>query len=247
MKFREFGTKGNKPIMLLHGGGLSWWSLKPHIQALKNDYFIIAPTIDGHGDDSQTTFTSIEECADKIVNYINDKLDGKLYCICGLSIGAQIAAEVLSRKVNIAHKAVIESGLFCPMQYVASMAKPMYGMSYGLIKQKWFSKYQAKALYVPEEMFEQYYEDSCKMSKESLINMTISNSTYSIPKNIKNSEAETLIIVGGKELSAMKKSAQLLHDTINNSTLTIIDKNSHGELSLKTPDKYIKMLLDFLN
>jgi pimeloyl-ACP methyl ester carboxylesterase len=28
MKYKEFGNKKSPTIILLHGGGLSWWSLK---------------------------------------------------------------------------------------------------------------------------------------------------------------------------------------------------------------------------
>ena len=70
MKFRTFGSKENKPVLLLHGGGLSWWSLQSHVDALADNYYVIAATIDGHGDDFGTIFTTIESCADKIIEYI---------------------------------------------------------------------------------------------------------------------------------------------------------------------------------
>lgn len=36
MKFREFGNKEKPSIILIHGGGLSWWSLKPIIARLES-------------------------------------------------------------------------------------------------------------------------------------------------------------------------------------------------------------------
>lgn len=247
MKFKTFGNKDNKSVMLLHGGGLSWWSLQEHIDALKDNYYVIAATIDGHGDDAETTFTTIENCTDKIIEYINTDLNENLYAIGGLSIGAQITVEVLSRDANIAKKAIIESAMVTPMKMVSAMVKPMYGMSFGLIKQKWFSKYQSKALFVPEDMFDNYYEDSIKMSKKSLINMAISNSNYTLPDSLSKSNVQAIILVGSKELSAMKKSAALLNKAISKSSLKILDRHGHGELSLKTPDKYTKLVTDFLS
>ena len=44
-------------------------------------------------------------------------------------------------------------------------------MCYGLIKKRWFVALQAKALNVPDELFETYYEESSRMTKESLINL----------------------------------------------------------------------------
>lgn len=38
MIFKEFGNKDNPVIIFLHGGGLSWWSLKPQIEELQNEY-----------------------------------------------------------------------------------------------------------------------------------------------------------------------------------------------------------------
>ncbi len=246
MNFRTFGNKENPSVMLLHGGGLSWWSLQKHIDALKDEYYVIAATIDGHGEEASTTFTTIQSCADKIEAYIGLSPYNELYAVCGLSIGAQIAVELMSRKKDIVKKAVIESALVYPMKYTAMMIKPMYNLSFGLIKKEWFAKYQAKALFVPDDMFNQYFEDSKLMSRESLINMSMSNSTYTLPQGLAQSEAEAIIFVGEKELPIMKKSAKLLKDTIAHSRLSTVKNAGHGELSLKYTHKYIELVSEFL-
>lgn len=245
MKFKEFGNKSKPVIIFLHGGGLSWWSLKPQIEALKKDYYIVTPIIDGHGDDWKKTFKSIENSAEQLIDYIEDNFNGKVYAICGLSIGAQIVVEVMSKERTITENALIESALVYPMKMVTKLTIPMYNLSYGLIKKRWFAKLQAKTLYVPDESFESYYLDSSRMSKESLINMTISNGDYSISPTLLNTQAKALILVGEKELSMMKKSAKLLHDTIKGSTLKVIKKSGHGEISLVQTDKYIDLILQF--
>jgi pimeloyl-ACP methyl ester carboxylesterase len=83
------------------------------------------------------------------------------------------------------------------------------------------------------------------MTKESLINITKSNGIYSVPAALCNTKAKTLIIVGGKELPIMKKSAVLLHDTIKGSQLNVIDKYGHGEISLIHPREYLDLLEQF--
>ncbi|WP_246578320.1 alpha/beta fold hydrolase [Clostridium frigoris] len=50
MIFKEFGNKNMPVIIFLHGGGLSWWSWNPQIEFLQNDYCIVTPIIDGHGE-----------------------------------------------------------------------------------------------------------------------------------------------------------------------------------------------------
>jgi len=59
MIFKEFGQKGLPTIILLHGGGLSYWSLNNVVKNLVDDYHVITPILDGHGDDWDNTFISI--------------------------------------------------------------------------------------------------------------------------------------------------------------------------------------------
>ena len=123
MLFKEFGNKSLKTIILLHGGGLSWWGFQNVIEFLENDYYVVTPTIDGHGDDADTAFISIEDSAEKLIHYIDTECGGKVFALAGLSIGAQIVTEVLSQKGDIAEFAVIESALVIPIKGVATIAK----------------------------------------------------------------------------------------------------------------------------
>lgn len=246
MLFKEFGNKNNPTIIFLHGGGLSWWSWKPQIEALKNDYFVVVPIIDGHGEDGNNTFISIQKSAKNVITYIKENCNKKVFSICGLSLGSQILLEILSEEYDITKNAVIESGLVCPgRKMLVKLAVIMLNLSYGLIKNRWFAKQQAKQLKLPEGLFENYYEDTIKIRKATLINFIKSNQEYSIPNTLCNTKAKTLILVGEKELNVMKKSAELIHNTINKSTLTIIENSVHGEFSLSNSNKYIELIKNF--
>lgn len=72
MLFKETENKSLPTIILLHGGGLSWWSLKPIINQLQDKYHVVTPVIDGHGEDGFETFVSIEDSATKLINYIDN-------------------------------------------------------------------------------------------------------------------------------------------------------------------------------
>jgi len=171
MIFKEFGNEDRPTVILLHGGGLSWWSWKPEIEALQNDYYVVAAIIDGHGDDFDSTFISIKESAKKVIQYIKNNCNGQVFAICGLSIGAQITTEILSKECNITQNAVIESALVCPSKIATVLTVPMYNMSYGLIKRRWFAKLQAKTLNLSEGLFESYYKDSSRMTKKRLLTL----------------------------------------------------------------------------
>ncbi|MCL2322007.1 MAG: alpha/beta hydrolase [Oscillospiraceae bacterium] len=246
MLFNEIKDNKLPTIILLHGGGLSNWSLSNVAKLLEKDYNVVTPIIDGHGEDGNEDFISIEDSAKKLLEYIAKNHNGKVFAIGGLSLGAQIATEVLSQREDIAQYAILESSLVIPLsKWIISTIVPTYKLSYGLIKQKWFAKIQAKSLLIPDEMFEEYFADSLKLSKQSLINFTISNATYKLKDSIGKTKATVLIIVGEKEIGLMKKSGEALKNKIPNSKLYCAQNMKHGELSIVHPEEYVKVIKNF--
>lgn len=246
MKFKTFGDSNLPKIIILHGGGLSWWSVMPLVNILQDKYCIITPIIDGHGESYDTTFISISDSADKLIAYIDQNFNGHIYALCGLSIGAQIIVDVLSKRDDICKFSIIESALIKPLKFLKNFMLAMVSVSYPLTKYKWFAKIQAKSLFVSQNNFNQYFEESSKLSKTSLLNITLSNSSFILNSNIKNTKAKILILVGEKELKIMKKSAIELHKTIINSSLLIVPKSGHGELSLLRPQEYCQLLFNLI-
>ena len=77
MKIIEYGKENKKIIILLHGGGLSWWNYQEVASYLQKDYHVILPILDGHAD-SNRDFTSIEDNAIEIIDYIDQNFNGKV-------------------------------------------------------------------------------------------------------------------------------------------------------------------------
>lgn len=245
MIIKETTNKQLPTIILLHGGALSDWSFQPVVERLQSEFHVVIPIIDGHGENGEEEFTSIQDSAGKLIDYIDRNCKGKVFAIGGLSLGAQIITEVLSRRSDISTYAIIESALVYPMKGTAAMTVPLYSLFYGLIKKRWFSQLQAKALGLPPDMFASYYQDSLSISKQSLINITLSNSHYNLKSSIADTTAKALIIVGENEIGMMKKSAQRLHKAIKDSELYVAPAMKHGEMSLGYPQKYVELLKSF--
>lgn len=241
MKIKEFGYIGNPTIVLLHGGGLSWWAYEDIINLLKDRYYIIAPIIDGHGEDAENTFLSIEDCANKIIEYIDLNFDGEVFTIAGLSLGAQILCDILAKRDRITKYAIVESALVCPIKSTKALMVPLVKMAYPFSKFNWFIKSQAKSLNIKPDMQKNYREDIVKMSKETLVNITKSNGTYVAKDNISKTKAKVLIAVGGKEIKIMKKSAYKLKELIEYSKLHVGENMSHGELSIRNSGQFIEL------
>ena len=53
MIFHEFGDKKFPHILLIHGGGNSWWNYLRQARILSEKYHVILPTLNGHGEEYQ--------------------------------------------------------------------------------------------------------------------------------------------------------------------------------------------------
>ena len=100
MNYMEYGKDHKERIVLLHAGGLSWWNYRETAENLSSDYHVILPILDGHAK-SSCDFVSIEENAARIIAFIIEQFGGSVLLIGGLSLGGQIALEILSQKKDI--------------------------------------------------------------------------------------------------------------------------------------------------
>ena len=241
----EYGQQANPVILLLHGGGLSWWNYREVAEILSAQYHVVLPVLDGHaGNDAP--FTSIEENAARLFSYIDDHFDGRILALGGLSLGGQVAVEMLSQHPDICRYALLESTLVKPMKLTAALIGPTFDMSYGLIKQKWFAKLQAEYLGIPKDLFDDYYRDTCKISKADMITFLKANSLYTIKPSLSKSMARIKIVAGAKELKSIRDSAKLLHQAIPESNMEILPGLRHGDLSINHPQIYAQMLTDWI-
>ena len=241
----EFGQQNTNVILLLHGGGLSWVNYREVAKLLAKQYHVVLPVLDGHGD-SDTPFTTIKDNAARLISYIDTHFGGQVLAIGGLSLGGQIAVEMLSQRRDICRYALIESALVKPMKLTAALIGPTFGMSYGLIKRKWFAKLQAGYLGIPKAMFDDYYRDTCKISKADMIAFLTANSTYCIQPSLSEANAKVKIVAGSKEQKSIRDSAVLLNQAIPGSRLEILHGLRHGDLSINRAEQYVKILTDWI-
>ena len=241
----EFGQQNPHVIMLLHGGGLSWWNYREVAGLLAEAYHVILPVLDGHAG-SDVPFTTIEDNAARLISYIDTHFGGQVLAIGGLSLGGQIAVEMLSQRKDICRYALIESALVKPSKLTASLIGPTFGMSYGLISQKWFARLQADYLGIPKELFDDYFRDTCKISKADMIAFLEANSSYTIQPGLSETKAKVKILAGAKEQKNIRDSAKMLHEAIPGSSMELLPGLRHGDLSLNNPEQYAKILTDWI-
>ncbi len=241
INYVEYGENNSKIILMLHGGGMSWWNFKSIAEKLQDDYRVILPVLDGHSG-SQLEYKSIEKNTDRLIKFIQQHFDEPIFLMCGFSLGAQTLVEMLSQKNDLCCNAIIESALVRPMPISDKLNSVLTPFVYPLIKKKWFSAYQFKSLRLPYYLFDDFYKDSSAITKTSLSNIVHANATYVLKSSFSKVKANTIIIAGEKEINNIIISANLLHSAPNNSTLIIERGLYHGEFCMKRVDNYLKLI-----
>ena len=241
MKYKEYGKGNPRTIVLLHGGGLSWWSYREAAELLQDDYHVILPILDGHAG-SDRSFTTIEDNAAEIIDFIRSDLGGFVYLLGGLSLGAQVALEMLSQQGDICEHAVIESAAVIPSKVTHAMIKPSLTCSYGLIKQKWFARLQFKSLKIKDELFGDYYRDTCSITEEDMIAFLLANTSYTIKKSLKYTTADVRIYYGEKETRVIMQSAQRIKETLPDATVIELSGMVHGDFSINHAADYVRAI-----
>ena len=115
MNFNVFGNKKAPTLMLIPGLGVSYEIFIPLINLLENDFHIIAVEVDGFVIGKHTHFTSVDDQAVQIINYVKENYDGRLDCAYGLSLGGKILSRILERDEIVVNHAILDAAPLLPL------------------------------------------------------------------------------------------------------------------------------------
>ncbi len=241
MQFKEYGTTDKQTILLLHGGGLSWWNYRAEAEMLKSDYHVVLPILDGHAE-SDRAFTTIQDNASEILSFIDDTLGGSVLAIGGLSLGGQILLEMLSLRKELCSYALVESAAVIPSKLTNALLGPAMESSYGLIQKRSFAKLQFRSLHMDDHFFEEYYRDTCNITKADMTAFLKASTSYSLNESLADTAAKVHVLAGQKETRAIKQSADRIKKLLPACTSCLVPGLYHGEFSLNHPDRYVDYL-----
>ncbi|RUL53546.1 alpha/beta hydrolase [Lysinibacillus antri] len=238
--YQEFGNQNAPLIVFLHGGGVSGWMWEKQVQYFQN-YYCIVPDLPEQGKSAGEGPFSIQKSAEQINQLIRQKASGQKVIVIGFSLGAQVAIQMLSLDAKLIDYAIINSALVLPSPLIKKLIKPIMKLTYPLIKNKFFSKLQAKSLYIDENNFERYYNESSTINLHTLTRILEENMSFTLPKQFSKAKAKILVTVGEKEKAMMKKSTFKIIESNPNCTGIILSNIGHG-LSMANPTYFNQMI-----
>lgn len=243
--YQEHGDIDGDVMLFLHGGGVSGWMWDKQIQYFTN-FHCIVPDLPQQGLSKQEIGFTIKSSAEQLIELILAKANGKKVIVIGFSLGAQITIQLLSMNPNLIDIAIINSALVRPMPSMKKWIRPSVKLAFPFIQNRFFSKLQAKTLYIDDEYFERYYDESRQMKLDTLVRILEENMTFSIPEAFGEASGKILVTVGEREKSIMKKSAKDIVKSNANCTELVIPAIGHG-IPLAKPDMFNGLVEDWVN
>ena len=254
MDFHTLGNAQNPAIMLVHGGGNAWWNFLRQARVLAAQYYVILPTLDGHGSEREKTYISTEDTADKLLAYIDAHCNGHLFALGGVSLGGQIVAEMLSRRADLTEKAIIDGSLLYPkptMAWFSIFIVKCFGKSIfsekGCRKQlDAMPKMLPEKMLYPQELQDYYMEDMPYTPLDTLTTMYHTYMMkYHLKDNLKDTKAQVMYWYGEKEMKCVKKSAQMFKTLVPNCEIYEAKGYNHGYLALYLPNEWLELAISF--
>ena len=111
MTVHEFGEENGNTIVLIHPSLVMWDYFENLIPLLEERYHLIVPALPGYDEEQKRDFSSVEEIAGELENWLIKHDIGTISCIYGCSMGGSVVLKMLANNRVSIDTAVIDGGI----------------------------------------------------------------------------------------------------------------------------------------
>jgi len=252
VSYTEEGPENAPVIIFIHGFPFSKEMWNKQMEALRENFRVIAYDVRGHGNSYSGTDDFTIELFVKDLLSLMDVLEIKKSVLCGLSMGGYIALNAIEN-----HPYRFESLILCDTSCKADSpeAKDKRMKAIDDILENGIEKFaddSVKNFFAPDsfstkkELVAEVREIMINTSEKSVIKTLLALSkrkeTCSKLSEIK---VPVLILVGNEDKITPPEAAQFMHEEINGSVMSII-KNAGHLSNLENPGQFNELLKRFL-
>lgn len=248
MIFHTFGDKSKPVIVLVHGMLTPWQIWEDAAARFSKDFCVIVPELDAHTEEKPTRFTSVEKEAEKLRAHLTENYGGRLYALCGLSMGGRIAA-VLAGMEGISADCLVLDG--APLKQMPGVLRAVMKKSYKSIIAR-SKKRDPKVIesckrdFLPERYHEHFFKIADNMENESIDRMI--DSVFSPYEFRRLDNVGRILFMHGTKgnESVSKKAAEQLKKADPRTEILCFDGCAHAQAACFEPEKWIAAVEKFL-
>ena len=111
MTIHEFGKENEKSVILIHPSIVMWDYFEYVIKLMEHKYHLIVPALPGYDPDKRSDFTSVEETAAALEEWLTDNGHARVTCVYGCSMGGSIVIRMLADNRIHIKNAIIDGGI----------------------------------------------------------------------------------------------------------------------------------------
>lgn len=246
MNIHEFGKENNEVILLIHPSVVKWDYFEYVIPLLEKKYHLVVPALPGYDFEGDSDFSSVEQIAAELNNWLKAKGFTEIYAVYGCSMGGSIALMVtLGQLMPIKH--CIMDGGITPYQlpwivtrFIAlkDYLMMMIGRAGGV---KLLEKVFATDDYSEEDL--QYVADVLKHSSRKTLWRTFDScNNYKVPKPIPAVSTQLHYWYADGEEKARDWDIKYMKKNFQKTEFIVLSTLGHGGLALIKPDLFVELI-----
>lgn len=225
-----YGNPRSPAILLIHGAAGGSWCYREVIASLP-DYFCIVPDLPEHGKSREVKPFTIRDTARRLQSLISDLTPGQKMNIVGLSVGGQIALEMLALKPGNIRTAIISGAQVLPVPgyklgiYSEFAMRLVYGLGIKPWKNSdfWIRWNMRGSAGISDAFFDDFKKNFQGLTSDSWAHSMAENYRYRIPAGLKIIDPPVLLIGGSKETADVLPSLKVLLQVIPGSRAAVLD------------------------
>ena len=257
MIFETVGDKSKPVITMINGSFCTGKGLMPIAERISDKYYIILPTYDGHHENGGI-FTTRQEQANKIIDYLRKENIKKIELIQGVSMGAEVAltlASTIFRTTDIVvDRYLLDGGPFfkfpkwfrkiMQMKFKSMVHNAQYGTEEEIIERFSNNKMIQWMLRGDISPYKWYIKDMSlaapHMTDESICNESDACYTFDFPE-MPDEEQKKIYFTWSDNEPAVKSKKKLLNH-YPHAVYGSAGNLGHGGLMSREPDKYAELI-----
>ncbi|UCG82396.1 MAG: alpha/beta hydrolase [Dehalococcoidia bacterium] len=238
LQIHESGEVRNPMIVFLHGVGASGLMWESHLNALSLNYHCIAPDLPGHGGSNKFEWSSMDEITEYVYNLIGRYPHKKAHVV-GLSLGASVTINLLSKHGKVVDHAIVDGAGVIPIRAMKLIKLAVSALS-PFIHNSLVIKIIASSLGISREGFEGFMRDMKTVSPASFRRAFSQANEMTLPDGMDKVASRTLFVAGETEAKETRESNMKLAQLMVSASYCIAPKLGHGWLA-RALDMHVEM------